>query len=261
MRDPDICATTRTREFDPCSGYLIIRDTEKLVALSTPDFHPAQPPVGKSLVGLCICSIVVYFKEIIYSSVLFFSSRSASGISPRAPAIRYSSEAHFPRSISLHRSEQNGLDPFPFQGASFLHIGQVIVRSFMFLSGVGLVVFLFTSEHTLSALRSIHEQKAWARRGIRPGSKRCPKFRSRSFPLLHFFHTAGWISLRVWTGNFACLARSCLAILPTFQRRVIALYSNRSTSSMTSLNSPPWLFEREKSSSLRVWISRSSHRS
>jgi hypothetical protein len=35
------------RELDPFAGDLIIRDTEKLVALSTPDFHPAQPPVAE----------------------------------------------------------------------------------------------------------------------------------------------------------------------------------------------------------------------
>ena len=46
-----------------------------------------------------------------------------------------------------------------------------------------------------------------------------------------------------------------------FQGRVSALYNSLSTSSISSLKSPPWLFERENSSSLIFWISGSSHRS
>jgi hypothetical protein len=43
--------------------------------------------------------------------------------------------------------------------------------------------FRFILAHTLSALQSIPVQKAWEQRGIRPGQKRCPVFRSRSFSL------------------------------------------------------------------------------
>jgi hypothetical protein len=45
--DPYVFAAARTRELNPNAGYFVIRDTEKLIALSTPDFHPAQPPVSE----------------------------------------------------------------------------------------------------------------------------------------------------------------------------------------------------------------------
>ena len=42
------------------------------------------------------------------------------------PGMRYSSDAHVPRSISLQRSEQKGLKGFSSQVVIFLHTGQVI---------------------------------------------------------------------------------------------------------------------------------------
>jgi hypothetical protein len=76
--------------------------------------------------------IVIYFSEIIYLSSSFFSPFGASGTSFFSPAIRYSPEAHFPRSINLHRSEQKGLKGLPSHAVTFLQTGHLISVFFSF---------------------------------------------------------------------------------------------------------------------------------
>jgi hypothetical protein len=43
--DLDVFTAACACELDTLAGYLVIRDTEELITASTPDFHPARPPV------------------------------------------------------------------------------------------------------------------------------------------------------------------------------------------------------------------------
>ena len=75
--------------------------------------------------------IVIYSKRKYYPGGRFSSGPLPPPSGFRPPEIRYSSAAHFPRSMSLQRSEQNGLKGLSLQAVSFLQIGQGIVLSFM----------------------------------------------------------------------------------------------------------------------------------
>ncbi len=116
------------------------------------------------------CSI--FLKNYPAFSELFSPPASSSGISFFSPAIRYSSEAHLPRSISLHRSEQNGLNRLSSQLASFLHVGHVIVLFFIILDqGNRVAVIVDRGNHvpvfyvdTVCSLHIISIHTLWAHR-------------------------------------------------------------------------------------------------
>lgn len=76
---------------------------------------------------LIILSIVIYFKKYCYLPGSFFSRFSSPGIPCFSPGMRYPSDAHVPRSMVLHRSEQNGRKGFPSHAAFFLQIGQMML--------------------------------------------------------------------------------------------------------------------------------------
>src|SRR3989304_1684017 len=68
-------------------------------------------------------------KSIITSALSTISSRLSEGFlsaSVFSPSILYSSNTHLPRSMSLHFSEQKGLQGFSSHVVDFLHKGQII---------------------------------------------------------------------------------------------------------------------------------------
>lgn len=73
-----------------------------------------------------------------------------------SPAIRYFSEAHLPRSMIRHRSEQNGLYGLSSHVVLFLHTGHMIVLRFIPLHTGALkcVTFFF---YTCVILTRMHE--------------------------------------------------------------------------------------------------------
>ena len=90
--------------------------------------------------------IVIYFNKYCYVSGSFFLCVSSSGISCFSPGMRYPSDAHVPRSIVLHRSEQNGRKGFPFHSAFFLQIGQML---FLFSDGLPVIIRLRLGRHRM----------------------------------------------------------------------------------------------------------------
>ncbi len=64
---------------------------------------------------------------------------SLSFIPTAAPGMLYSSDAHVPRSITLHLSEQKGLHGFSSQVVVFLQMGHLSFISFLPFSCLGLI--------------------------------------------------------------------------------------------------------------------------
>lgn len=63
-------------------------------------------------------------KKVVFS-LLHAGPDFSPSFSAALPVILYSSRTHFPRSMSLHRSEQNGLQGFSSHVVFILQIGQV----------------------------------------------------------------------------------------------------------------------------------------
>ena len=114
-----------------------------------------------------VSAIVIYFLEIIYCSSSFFLF-SPLGRSFFSSGIRYSPDAHFPRSIRRQRSEQKGLNGLSSQRVSFLQTGQLIFFSFM--------TDLLTAIHMRSAPRPSR-----SRRASGPRDKACSQKRYRGY--------------------------------------------------------------------------------